>query len=88
MKSISITTIICGTALIIAPIVHNILTLNMVANLIAQGLQHVDMNGSLNKSYSSWCLFVGVCVIISGLLVGIRSREASHNHDPISSRAV
>ncbi|MDB6171888.1 MAG: hypothetical protein JWL59_1199 [Chthoniobacteraceae bacterium] len=85
MKSISITTIICGTALIVAPIVQNILTLHMVASLMAQTHERVDMTGPLSNSYSSWCLFIGVCVIISGLLVGLRFRSAPENHNSIGS---
>ena len=77
MKAVSITTIICGTALIIAPLVHNIITMQMVASLMRQGHAHVDLSGELNGSYTSWCMFIGVCVIVSGLVVGLRSRHRS-----------
>lgn len=35
MKSISITAIICGTSLILAPIIQNMLSLQMLATLMA-----------------------------------------------------
>jgi len=77
MKSVSITTIICGTALIIAPLVHNVITMQMVVSLMQQGHEHVDLSGELNSSYTSWCMFIGVGVIVSGLFVGLRSRNPS-----------
>ena len=77
MKSVSITTIICGTALIIAPLVHNIMTMHMVVSLMQQGHAHVDLAGELSSAYTSWCMFIGVCVIVSGLVVGLRSRNTS-----------
>ena len=75
MKSVPMTTMICGTTLIIAPLVHNILTMQMVASLMQQGHDHVDLSGELDRSYTSWCMLIGVCVMVGGLVVGLRSRN-------------
>ncbi len=73
MKAISITTIICGTAIIIAPMIHDVIATSLVASLLAQTQKHVELNGPLGTSYGGWCLFVGVCMVLAGILLGVFS---------------
>ena len=76
MKAISITSIICGTALIMAPLVHDLLSRYMVFCLMEKGNAHVDITGELNDSFGGYCMFIGLCMIVSGLVIGVRSRQA------------
>jgi hypothetical protein len=90
MKAISITSIICGTLLVLAPIAHDIFLNSLIAHLLETTREPASITGSLNSSYYPWCMFIGVCAIVSGLFVGIRFRsaiEASHGARPLSNAA-
>jgi len=90
MKAISVTSIICGTSLILAPVVHDMFLTSRIAHLLETTREHVSITGSLNPSYNPWCMFIGVCVIISGLFLGARFRsvpEATHGAAPLSHAA-
>jgi hypothetical protein len=76
MRIISITSIICGTALILAPIVHDMLLTSMIAQLLETTREPASITSALGPSYSPWCMIIGASVIVSGLLLGIRVRCA------------
>jgi len=75
MKRTYTANFVCGTALIVAPFIHNLLTVAMVTYLIAhQHARDVHLGGSLSDSYQYWCFFIGACVLISGVVGQSKSR--------------
>ena len=85
MKAVPITSILCGTALIIAPLVDNIITMQMLVSLMQQGREHVSLSGELSTSHASWCMLFGACAIVSGLVCGLRSRNTSGGKSAVIS---
>lgn len=78
MKQIAITNLVCGTVVVLAPIVHNLITLAMVTHLLVlhpQGDYH--LSGALSDAYQGWCLFVGICLLAVGSVFGWKSRHVS-----------
>jgi hypothetical protein len=80
MKAISITTIVCGTALILAPIVHDMFLTSMIARLLETTREHASITSTLSPSYNPWCMFIGVCGIVSGVVLAVRFRGESEIH--------
>ena len=75
MKRTYTVNFVCGTALIVAPFIHNLLTVAMVTYLIAhQQARVVHLGGSLSDSYQYWCFFIGACVLISGVVGQSKNR--------------
>lgn len=88
MKRTYTVNFVCGTALIVAPFIHNVLTVAMVTYLIAhERAKDVHLGGSLSDSYQYWCFFIGACVLISGVVGQSKNRwelpvPASVMHSP------
>ena len=75
MKQFSLASILCGTLLVLAPIIHDLITLAMLTHLLAldpKGDYH--LHGALESSYQGWCLFLGACLFIVGVVGGFKSR--------------
>ena len=69
---------ICGTILIVAPFIHNILSVATVAYVLANRPEKsVDLHGALSDAYPYWCLFVGACLLIAGFIVGVQTSRTS-----------
>jgi len=87
MKHVSISSLICGTAIVLAPIIHSLITLAMLAHLLALNPKgDFHLTGMLNDSYQSWCLFIGFCLLVTGTILGFLSRGS--RSDAETSRAV
>ena len=75
MKAVSITGIICGTALILAPVVHDMFLTGMIARVLETTHEHASITSTLSPSYSRWCMFIGGCIIVSGFVLAVRFRN-------------
>jgi hypothetical protein len=83
MKNLSFTSLICGTILILAPFVHNILSVAIVAYVLANRPEKdVDLHGALSDAYPNLCLFVGACLILAGFVAGVRTARAGQAAAP------
>ena len=73
MKPLAITCLVCGTVLVLAPIVQNVIALQLLSQLIAgnHGGQF-QLHGPLADSYAGWCLFLGLCLFSAGIAFAYR----------------
>ena len=85
MKQLSLTSIISGTVIVLAPIIHNMVMMAMLTHLLAlDPKQDFHLQGMLDNSYHGWCLFIGICLFSVGIVSGFLSdggrREAQRVH--------
>ena len=74
--SVAVTLIICGTVMILAPRVESIIGTAQVAHLLAI-TQRPDANlsGSLSQTYTGWTVFVGIVMVLGGVLGAVKSKD-------------
>lgn len=75
MKQLSLLSFVCGTLIVLAPIVQNIISMAMITHLMAinpKGEFHLN-SSLLSNSYQSWCLCIGIGLFVVGVVSGFRS---------------
>ena len=77
MKQLSLVTMVCGTVVVLAPVVYDLALLAMLTHLLARDPnQNFHLQGVLDHSYQGWCLFIGISLFIVGIVSGFSSRRA------------
>jgi len=66
------TLIFCGVALLALPYVNNVITLHAVADTMVTLGKGVNMSGVLPRHANVFCMFIGVLMIVTGTVAGLR----------------
>jgi hypothetical protein len=59
MKNSVTPLLVCGTLLVLAPILHSFYIVHRLTMLMQETRSHVDFNAPLPDFYQSWCLALG-----------------------------
>jgi len=74
-SSVSVTLIICGTVLILAPIVRNGITTGMLAWVTAWTGKEAELTAEFPNWYDLACLVVGAAMAITGAGRALKSKS-------------
>jgi hypothetical protein len=74
-SSVSVTLIICGTVLILAPIIRNAITTGMLAWVTAWTGKDAKLTGEFPNGYDLACLVAGVAMAIIGAARALKSKS-------------
>ena len=78
MKStFNICALICGTLLILTPIISNYLLTNRLADIIIAKGGPAHLNSSFENSYYDYTLILGIIMIIAGIIMERKDRKAT-----------
>jgi len=66
-SSVAVALIICGTVLILAPLIHNAIATGMVAWVMALTGKDVHLTADFPTYYYVACLIVGIAMVVIGI---------------------
>lgn len=73
MKHLAIASFVCGTVIVLAPIIQNVVALVLIAHLIANNPSgNFQIHGPLADSYAGWCVFFGLCLFVAAMIFALR----------------
>lgn len=72
---VTITLIICGTILILAPIIDSMVVITQVAETMEELKKDVNLNSNLPDYYDNACMIIGLLMIAVGIVVPLKSKN-------------
>ena len=66
-SSVAVALIICGTVLILAPLIHNAIATGMVAWVMAFTREDVNLTADFPPYYYLACLIAGIAMVVIGV---------------------
>ena len=76
-SSIAVALIVCGTALIMVPYIHNTIAMEQVTATMIALKKTVDLTGDLPKYANIFCMLGGIVMVLVGAIAGLRSGKSN-----------
>lgn len=76
---ISVTLIICGTILMLAPHIYSVAQTFLVAEVMADLSKEISFSTGVKKSYQLICIVSGILMILAGIIGSIWPRPQNSN---------